>query len=740
MLKVATVTVIQEINSANEKIPVLALLPSENEKQLFSSPDFSEYCFHCLEYSSLKTIPPSLKGPVNLVAFCQDAIAYAQTHHITVVYYSFDISNLIAAVVCQNLNLFGPSLESVLQCFHKFYGREIDSYPPGYSFVQLENEKKVSIDQATLNTLTFPVFMKPVCSSYGMFCAPVDTPEQLEQVCTELATAYQPYWQMYSTFFQEFVDATKYPLAVTSQVPLLVEELISGEPLTCDGFIYKGEINFLGLVDTVEAPNGSVDCYIFPSQVSEFQKQAIYERVTNFIQNSGLDNSFFSAEFWLQGQTPPILIEMNARMSATFSFLYKQSINFNLPLAALKLAQGICPQIPKQPLQQQIPTSIRLYLSTRKSGLASTLLDFSLAQQTLGSSQLITFNCKPEEQIKNSSYHSTPLAELNLFGTSQFPLKFYGEHLRNALLLERRSPAYQITVVPDLLLQGGEGLCYDSRNNQLFCLDYGNFQLIQLCLTTRNIQRFSLPAAFYGIAVSATGTVLLSGELGLMEFNLNTQELVPIVQEYQGQKLVCNDVIIDKTGCIWFNTINEDTTGIGKEGALLCCNSQGQVQEVFKGFGYANSMGTSPDGRSLYVVDSLERVIHVFTLKSSKMEATLKDVQYHHKFIVANENEGVLDGLAVDRAGYLWLTFWFGGKIICVHPRSEARLREVTLPVMNITSVSVVDSECNPNAKAANKLFACSSVVSWLGGKSLSPWYASELKESKQGYLFEIDL
>ena len=50
MLKVATVTVIQEINSANEKIPVLALLPSENEKQLFSSPDFSEYCFHCLEY------------------------------------------------------------------------------------------------------------------------------------------------------------------------------------------------------------------------------------------------------------------------------------------------------------------------------------------------------------------------------------------------------------------------------------------------------------------------------------------------------------------------------------------------------------------------------------------------------------------------------------------------------------------------------------------------------------------
>ena len=70
-------------------------------------------------------------------------------------------------------------------------------------------------------------------------------------------------------------------------------------------------------------------------------------------------------------------------MSATFGFLYQQSLNFNLPKAALKLAQGICPQIPSQMLVEETRTSIRLYLSTRKSGLASTLFDFSLAQQTL---------------------------------------------------------------------------------------------------------------------------------------------------------------------------------------------------------------------------------------------------------------------------------------------------------------------------------------------------------------------
>lgn len=735
MLKVATVSVIGEVNQTDELIPVLVLCPSQDEKQLFSSADFSAYCFHCLEYSCLQTTPPLLKGEADLVAFCQDAIAYAQAHQIIAVYYSFDITNLVAAMVCQSLNLFGPSIEGVLNCFHKFYAREIDSSPPGYSVVKLENEEEILIDKHILNKLKFPVFVKPVCSSYGMFCAKVEQIEQLQQVCKDLARAYQPWWEMYQALFQEFVDATKYPLAVTSQVPLLVEELISGQPLTCDGFVYKGQVHFLGLVDTVEAEDGSVDCYAFPSQVSQTQRRAIYERVANFIQDSGLNNSFFSAEFWLQEQGSPILIEMNARMSATFGFLYQQSLNFNLPHAALTLARGICPQIPEQTLAEQT-SSIRLYLSTRKNGFASTLFDFSLAQQTLGCSQMINFNCQPGEQIKDTYYHPTPLAELNLVGTNRAALQFYGEHLRNALLLERRSPAYEITVVQECVLQGGEGLCYDSRTNQLFCLDYGKPQLIQLCLTTRKMQRFPLPGLFYGLAVSPTGTVVLSGELGLVELNLNTQELVPIIQEYQGKQLVCNDVLIDSSGCIWFNTINEDATGIREKGALLRYNAEGQVQEVFRGLGYGNGMGISPDGRSLYVVDSLEGAVHVFVFNSDRTEAPQIDLQYHHKFLVAHENEGVPDGLAVDSAGHLWITFWFGGKVICIEPRSQARVSEIILPVMNIASVSVVDSESYPGGK----LFACSSVVPWLGGEFLAPWYASDLPGSQQGYLFEIDV
>lgn len=736
MLKVATVTVIQTVDSADQLIPVLVVCPSANEKQLFSKSDFSAYCFHCLEYSCIQTTPPKLKGKADLVAFCQDAIAYAKAHQIVAVYYSFDIANLVAAVVCQSLNLFGPSIEGVVNCFHKFYAREIDSYAPGYSVVQLENEKEILIDKEIVNKLKFPVFVKPVCSSYGMFCAKVEQPEQLEQVCKDLASSYKPWWQMYQNLFQEFVDATKYPIAVTSQVPLLVEELISGQPLTCDGFVYKGEVHFLGLVDTVEAPDGSVDCYAFPSQVNQAQQIAIYERVANFIQDSGLNNSFFSAEFWIQEQSSPILIEMNARMSATFGFLYQESLNFNLPKAALRLAQGICPQIPKQTSVEQTPTSIRLYLSTHQGGFALRLFDFSLAQQTLNCSQLITFNCQPEDKIKDAYYHPSPLAELNLVGTNRDALQFYGEHLRNALLRERRSPEYQITVVQECVLQGGEGLCYDSRSHQLFCLDYGNFQLVQLCLTTCKVQRFPLPGAFYGLAVSVKGTVILSGELGLVELNLNTQELVPIIQEYQGKQLVCNDVVIDSTGYIWFNTINENERGIGEKGALLGCNSQGQVQEVFSGLGYANGMGISPDGRSLYVLDSLERTVHVFTFNSDRTEASLPDIREHHKFIVADENEGVPDGLAVDRVGRLWLTFWFGGKVVCIEPRSQVREREMILPVMNITSVSVVDSEFGSSAK----LFACSSVVPWLGGEFLAPWYASNLPKEQQGYLFEIDM
>jgi len=451
MLQVATVTVIcQEVNQPDELIPVLVLCPSQDEKQLLDRADLSAYCFHCLEYSVLQTTPPRIKGKVDLVAFCQDAIAYAKEHQILAVYYSFDIANIVAAVVCESLNLFGPRIESILQCFHKLYAREIDRTPPGYGVVQLGNEGEVVIDGRIFNALKFPVFVKPVCSSYGMFCDRVDRPEQLQQVCKDLARAYQPWWQMYRGLFQEFVDGKKYPLAVTSQVPLLVEEMISGQALTCDGFVYRRQVHFLGLVDTVEARDGSVDCYAFPSQVSKVQQMAIYDRVADFIQDSGLNNSFFSAEFCIQDRGTPILIEMNARRSATLSFLYQQSLKFNLHKAALTLALGNCPEIPKRTLgEQTLPASCRLYMSTRKTGLASTMFDFSLAQQTLGCSQLITFNCEPGEQVKGAYYHPTPLAELNLVGANRAALQFYGEHLRNALLLERRYPAYKIAMVQD---------------------------------------------------------------------------------------------------------------------------------------------------------------------------------------------------------------------------------------------------------------------------------------------------
>lgn len=736
MLKVATVSVIQPVPREDELIPVLVLCPSQDEKQLFSNPDFSAYCFHCLDYSALQTTPPKLKGQVDVVAFCEDAIVYAQAHGIVAVYYSFDIANLVAAVVCESLNIFGPRIESVLQCFHKFYAREIDSSPPGYGIVQLGNEGEVLISEHIKNNLKFPVFVKPVCSSYGMFCAKVDRPEALEQVCKDLATAYQPWWQIYRALFQEFVDGKKYSLAVTTQVPLLVEEIISGQPLTCDGFVYQGQVHFLGLVDTVEAKDGSVDCYAFPSQVSQAQQIAICDRVAKFIQASELDNSFFSAEFCIQDRGNPIAIEMNARMSATFSFLYQQSLNFNLHKAALTLALGNCPQIPNYILgKQTLLASCRLYLSTRKTGLASTLFDFSLARQTLGLWQPITFNCKPGEELKSTHYHPTPLAELNLVGTNRAALQFYGEHLRKALLLERRLPAYKISVEQDYVLQGGEGLHYDSRSDRLFCLDYGDPQLIQLCLKTRKVQKFPLPGLCYGLAVLGTETVVLSGELGLLELNLNTGKLVSIIHEYQGKPLVCNDVIVGATGHIWFNTIDEDATEIRGTGALLVWDGEGQVREVFTGLGYANSMGLSPDGRSLYIVDSLERAVHVFVFNSERT-----DLHHDRKLIVADEHEGLPDGLAVDAAGHLWLTFWFGGKIICIDPRSQERVREVFLPVMNVTSAIVIDSKGDRSADVSGKLFACSSAVPWVGGKVLAPWYADDLPVDRRGYLFEIDI
>lgn len=107
------------------------------------------------------------------------------------------------------------------------------------------------------------------------------------------------------------------------------------------------------------------------------------------------------------------------------------------------------------------------------------------------------------------------------------------------------------------------------------------------------------------------------------------------------------------------------------DGQLWRIDRDGSTHRLASGMGTTNGIEVSPDGRTLYVNESVQRNVWAFTLTR---ERTLADKRLLRKF----EDHG-FDGMRADVDGNLYITRHGGGVVAVVSPQGEL-LR--TIPVL----------------------------------------------------------
>jgi sugar lactone lactonase YvrE len=118
------------------------------------------------------------------------------------------------------------------------------------------------------------------------------------------------------------------------------------------------------------------------------------------------------------------------------------------------------------------------------------------------------------------------------------------------------------------------------------------------------------------------------------------------------------------------------------QGALYRLDIDGTVSEVLTAVTTSNGLGWSPDGGTMYYVDTGRGTLDVL-----RHDAASGGVEDRRTLVSLVGEQGLPDGLAVDAEGHLWLALWDGG---CVHrysPSGELEL-VVTLPASRVTSVA----------------------------------------------------
>jgi sugar lactone lactonase YvrE len=160
-----------------------------------------------------------------------------------------------------------------------------------------------------------------------------------------------------------------------------------------------------------------------------------------------------------------------------------------------------------------------------------------------------------------------------------------------------------------------------------------------------------------------------------------------------------NDAACDPQGRLWAGTMADDHRVGG--GALYRLDWAGRTEVVLDGLTISNGLGWSPDGTTMYLIDSGPRLVHAFAFDRDR--GTISD---GHVLITLPEEIGAPDGMTVDAAGDLWVAVYDGGRVNRYSP--EGVLRQVlAVPAAQTTS-------CVFAGPGLHRLFVTTATEGWM--------------------------
>lgn len=128
-----------------------------------------------------------------------------------------------------------------------------------------------------------------------------------------------------------------------------------------------------------------------------------------------------------------------------------------------------------------------------------------------------------------------------------------------------------------------------------------------------------------------------------------------------------NDGAADPFGYFWAGTMADDERP--GEGAMFRLSPDGRVTEIFDDLACSNGIDWSPDGRTMYYIDSPTQRVETFTFDA---DGRLGE---RRPFIEIDRADGIPDGLTVDAEGGLWVGLWDGYRVVRYRP--DGRLDRV---------------------------------------------------------------
>jgi sugar lactone lactonase YvrE len=247
----------------------------------------------------------------------------------------------------------------------------------------------------------------------------------------------------------------------------------------------------------------------------------------------------------------------------------------------------------------------------------------------------------------------------------------------------------------------GEGARWDARRGELLRVDIIDGRVYRDRVGDDGaldpVRSYKVPGTVGAITpIDGDDGWLLASNRGFVHLDVDGS-LHALGDDVAPEDARMNDAACDPQGRFWAGTMAHDTHAGG--GALYRLERDGTVELVLDGLTISNGLGWSPDGTTMYLADTIPRVIHAFAFDGER--GAISDGRV---LITVEEGAGP-DGLTVDAAGDIWVAVFGAGRV--QRYSAEGVLREeLHVPAMETTS-------CAFAGPGLNRLYVTTATEDW---------------------------
>jgi sugar lactone lactonase YvrE len=240
----------------------------------------------------------------------------------------------------------------------------------------------------------------------------------------------------------------------------------------------------------------------------------------------------------------------------------------------------------------------------------------------------------------------------------------------------------EIQCAVEIRAELGEGPVWSEAEQALYWIDCMKPAAYRYDPATGENRALDLPldSTLGALAFRRGGGYVLALESGVKTVDANGKSAQLLCHPEKGRdENRYNDGKPDRDGRFFLGSLNKadrDPTG-----ALYRIDADGACTELDSGFVCANGMDWSPDNRTFYFVDSGSRNIFAYDY-----DAATGDIDNRRVLATVAAEEGVPDGLCIDREGFIWVAHWDGWCVSRFDPQGR-RERKLRVPVPRPTSL-----------------------------------------------------